>query len=442
MDLKLPVALPGALMGAGAADALPTAEGAADFASGLAAFMNIAPSGGASSPLASLLPATPVTPATATSKAPGKPADLPAALGALAALFSSAQLKPAESAQPKPATTAAVETAQAGAQTPVMGLLAALMATTAGAAKSSVSAETDEPDTRAAVAQNDEAERPGPGDLLGLLMTLNQQPTTAPMLPGAPQPQLVKELLSTAAAALTSGMSTAPATSTASTASIKPTTQAIPQAVLSGQGGSSSPLAGLFADITPVATDAGAAAQFMDSIAAQLGIDPASASLPSSLRAVADVMLGATGVQAPAERSSAMSLPAAPLDIRQPQAPQRLADSVVWHLDQGIQEVHIRLNPEELGPLEVKLRMDGEKVAVRFDMADASVRDVVQTSLPNLASLLSARGLMLDQAQVFSQGQGQPRPESQFLSGGDAQGEEAAPVARPISRRGLIDDYV
>ena len=107
-----------------------------------------------------------------------------------------------------------------------------------------------------------------------------------------------------------------------------------------------------------------------------------------------------------------------------------------------MQEVHIRLNPEELGPLEVKLRMDGEKVAVRFDMADASVRDVVQTSLPNLASLLSARGLMLDQAQVFSQGHGQPRPPSEFLGGDEAQTEDVTPVARAVSRRGLIDDYV
>lgn len=138
------------------------------------------------------------------------------------------------------------------------------------------------------------------------------------------------------------------------------------------------------------------------------------------------------------------------VDLRHAQAPQQIAESVVWHVAQhGGGEVRIRLNPEDLGPLDVQLKLDGDKVQVRFDTADASVRDTVQTSLPNLASLLSARGLQLDQAQVFSQSRGQqPLPQAPADPGRETHGESASDsdaasrAPRLTLRRGLIDDYV
>lgn len=450
MDLKLPAASPGALLNVGAAESLTATEGATNFATGLASAMNLAPSGGSSSPMASLLPVAQPA-AAAASGSPTPPVDMPVALGALASLFASIPLNVAQPAQAKPFAATATGAAPAPAETPTLGLLAALVAATTSASQPAVDAQSDTQGdalpTSAAATPGDERERSNPNDLLGLLMTMNLQPAPPPS-PATPQTQAASTLPSVVTAAITNAnaastnaaSANAPGTAAAFSPRAVPATAPV---LLNGQGGSSSPLASLMAAATPVAPDAGAAAQFMDSIAAPLGIDSASSSSPASLRAVADVVLGVSSLQAPAaDRSAAPTLPLAPLDIRQPQAPQRLADSVVWHLDQGLQEVHIRLNPEELGPLEVKLRTDGEKVAVRFDMADASVRDVVQTSLPNLASLLSARGLMLDQAQVFSQGQGQTQHPSGFAEFTEAQGEETPAAPRAVSRRGLIDDYV
>lgn len=150
-----------------------------------------------------------------------------------------------------------------------------------------------------------------------------------------------------------------------------------------------------------------------------------------------------------APRTSA--LPPAPVivDLRQPQAAQQVAENVVWQVGETMSEVQIRLNPEDLGPLEVRLKLEGDKVAVRFDLADASVRDVVQTSLPQLATMLSARGLQLDQAQVFQQDRGQAQPQPQFTNpdGSRSDGEaaddgDAVLAPRVALRRGLVDDYV
>lgn len=139
-------------------------------------------------------------------------------------------------------------------------------------------------------------------------------------------------------------------------------------------------------------------------------------------------------------------IPAEVLDPLTPQAPQQIAETVVWHLGKGEQEVRIRLNPKDLGQIDVSIKLEGEHVDVRFDAADASVRDVVQTSLPQLASLLSARGLTLDQAQVFSQSRGQqnsaaPEPERRSSAEGSAEIGTVTETRR-ILRRGLVDDYV
>ncbi|MCC2657278.1 MAG: flagellar hook-length control protein FliK [Panacagrimonas sp.] len=148
-------------------------------------------------------------------------------------------------------------------------------------------------------------------------------------------------------------------------------------------------------------------------------------------------------------RSAPHAVAATVVDILQPQAARQMAETITWHVPaQGVAEVQIRLNPEELGPVEVKLKLDGDKVSVRFDLADERVRDVVQSSLPSLSSMLSARGLQLDQAQVFAQsrGQGSPQQPSQApwssvaREGSDAELSISA-VPRPLIRRGLLDDY-
>lgn len=152
--------------------------------------------------------------------------------------------------------------------------------------------------------------------------------------------------------------------------------------------------------------------------------------------------LGAPSV-APSREAAAVGSPQT-LDLRLPQAPAQLAESIVWHLGQGLQEVSIDLHPVELGRMEIHLKLEGERVDLRFDMADSQVQDVVKTSLPQLATLLAARGLMLDQAQVFSQSrQGGGSARNPDGEAGDSQDSSPSLISglRTI-RRGLVDDYV
>lgn len=178
--------------------------------------------------------------------------------------------------------------------------------------------------------------------------------------------------------------------------------------------------------------------------------------LPEALaRAAPDVLAASATPQAPVaafslsmlDRLGATTAPTpapAVVDPRLPQAPQQLAETLVWNIEKGVQQVQIHVHPADLGPINVNIRMDGDHVDVRFDAVDASVRDVVQTSLPQLASLLAARGLTLDQAQVFSQsrgGQQNPLPQPERREG-DAGSGDSSFTPRRIVRHGLVDDYV
>jgi flagellar hook-length control protein FliK len=196
------------------------------------------------------------------------------------------------------------------------------------------------------------------------------------------------------------------------------------------------------------AADALAAAIAAPAEAAALLVDPAPAAEPAAFTPP-----GIGFALPPIDRAAATPVLAPTVvDIRLPQAPQQIAETVVWQVaEKGVGEVRIHLSPEDLGPLDVHLKLDGDKVAVRFDTADESVRDVVQTSLPQLATLLSARGLQLDQAQVFSQSRGQQQmPQPPFVQNGrEGGGEDASESGtggvtpmRMIARRGLVDDYV
>lgn len=189
--------------------------------------------------------------------------------------------------------------------------------------------------------------------------------------------------------------------------------------------------------------------------------DPdAAATAPAPSLAEAGPASPAVAVAAPPLDTLARPASAAPVivaatvvDTMHPQASRQIAETVTWHVPaQGAAEVQIRLNPEELGPLEVQLRLDGDKVSVRFELADERVRDVVQSSLPSLSSMLSARGLQLDDAQVFAQARGQGAfqhpassnaPWSSNRKDGDEAGADLAARAavRPPIRRGLLDDY-
>jgi flagellar hook-length control protein FliK len=122
-----------------------------------------------------------------------------------------------------------------------------------------------------------------------------------------------------------------------------------------------------------------------------------------------------------------------------------LANHVAWLVHEGQQHARLTLNPAELGPLTVKIMVDGNHTRVDFSADMAVTRSAIEASLPVLAAALHESGLTLAGGGVFD---GQPRPGAQQDRAGrqpatagttSALPREAAPVLPQRAARGLVD---
>ena len=153
-------------------------------------------------------------------------------------------------------------------------------------------------------------------------------------------------------------------------------------------------------------------------------------------------------------RESLMTLPPllvpARLDAASPQFSSALGQQMQWMATQQIGRAELRLDPEELGPLEIRLELNGDEIRAEFSSRSAEVRSLLETQVPRLRELLAEQGFSLADAHVGQERaayQDAPQQREQFASR-----EESAEPTRPDSaeissataarqRQGLVDDF-
>ena len=95
---------------------------------------------------------------------------------------------------------------------------------------------------------------------------------------------------------------------------------------------------------------------------------------------------------------------------------QELGQQVAWMGGQDIKEARIKLNPESLGELEVKVSVDHNRVDVAFAAQHPAAVTAVQQTLGQLDTMLAGHGLSLGHTFVGQQ-QGQGSGGSSSSSG-------------------------
>lgn len=117
---------------------------------------------------------------------------------------------------------------------------------------------------------------------------------------------------------------------------------------------------------------------------------------------------------------------------------------LVWMAHQGVSSASLRLEPEHLGPLEVRIAVHDDVASVWFGAAQAQTRAALEQALPHLKDLFAAQGLTLSDAGVSrdspreTQYAARPGPQ---LAAGSSSPEAETGVAVTLPRRGLIDTY-
>jgi flagellar hook-length control protein FliK len=116
---------------------------------------------------------------------------------------------------------------------------------------------------------------------------------------------------------------------------------------------------------------------------------------------------------------------------------------LVWMAGQGHQAAELRLNPPELGPVEVRLTLSSDQASLTILSPHAAVRDAVQSNLPRLQDMLQSVGVNLGSVFVGSQGSGQPFGERPDFSPGSTvpgaiHGASGPATASGISTAGSV----
>jgi flagellar hook-length control protein FliK len=101
------------------------------------------------------------------------------------------------------------------------------------------------------------------------------------------------------------------------------------------------------------------------------------------------------------------SPPGAPVDLRSPNWQEAFAHRVQWLVDTQVGEAHIKLNPPELGAIDVKISLVDDKTYVQLTTATAAARDELANGLARLRELFTGSGLELGGASVHNGRAGQ-----------------------------------
>jgi hypothetical protein len=151
------------------------------------------------------------------------------------------------------------------------------------------------------------------------------------------------------------------------------------------------------------------------------------------------------------------SLPTTPdtVDLNQKNWGRTLGHQLNWMVNNQLQQAEIRVNPPDLGPIELRVSLQNNQTSVTFFCHESAVREALENALPRLREMLDSQGISLNQAQVSDQslarqqagGGGQPsfsqrddRPPANPLPRETVANEtEPSPRARRLP--GTVDDY-
>ncbi|WP_162526944.1 flagellar hook-length control protein FliK [Yersinia canariae] len=132
---------------------------------------------------------------------------------------------------------------------------------------------------------------------------------------------------------------------------------------------------------------------------------------------------------------------------------QSLGQQVIMFSRNGQQNAELRLHPQELGALQISLKIEDNQAQLHFASAHSQVRAAIEAAMPSLRTALAESGIQLGQSSVGSEGQWQQaqqqsqQNQQDFASRGQpgygeiAAGEDRAntPLVTPASLQALAN---
>ncbi|MBV8679040.1 MAG: flagellar hook-length control protein FliK [Aquitalea sp.] len=127
-------------------------------------------------------------------------------------------------------------------------------------------------------------------------------------------------------------------------------------------------------------------------------LPPDAEQLANASQASNQAAQAAQSVQATQSKTLTISQP-----MTDPNWSKALGDQVLSMVSMKMDKATIQVNPPQLGPVEVTLKMNGnDQAQVIFTSAVPATREIIENNMPKLVSMMASSGIALADAQVSS----------------------------------------
>ncbi|WP_318474967.1 flagellar hook-length control protein FliK [Photobacterium leiognathi] len=118
-----------------------------------------------------------------------------------------------------------------------------------------------------------------------------------------------------------------------------------------------------------------------------------------------------------------------PLLLTKEQAGEQISERINMMMAKNLKQVDIRLDPPELGKIQIKLTLNQDQASVQFTVNNSQTRDMVEHAMPRLREMMHQQGLQLAQGSVsqdnssqFAQQQFTQQQQSEQQAGSSSEG--------------------
>jgi flagellar hook-length control protein FliK len=145
-------------------------------------------------------------------------------------------------------------------------------------------------------------------------------------------------------------------------------------------------------------------------------------------------------------------VPALMRSLAHPDWNKDLGERIVWMAGKNLSAAEIKLNPQHLGPISVRIEMNNDQATIAFTAQHAAVREAIEASLPKLREMMSHQQLNLVDINVSqnassdhnqSQSRHAPRHFNGFapVHGDTSDSGDETGNDRTVSGKGLLSIY-
>ncbi|AXX59137.1 flagellar hook-length control protein FliK [Vibrio vulnificus] len=116
-----------------------------------------------------------------------------------------------------------------------------------------------------------------------------------------------------------------------------------------------------------------------------------------------------------------------PMPLTRELANEQIAEKVQMMMSKNLKQLDIRLDPPELGRMQIRMTMNNDIANVHFTVTNPQARDIIEQTLPRLREMLAQQGMQLADSSVQQQASGQH--QRQYSADGQGNGQQSSRFA-------------